>query len=48
MSSLSLARGEKPKVFVAPKRPSSLVMQREAAEKAVSAKAKKTTKKSEE
>ena len=45
MSSLSLARGEKPKVFVAPKRPSSLVMQREAAEKAAKAAAKKEAKK---
>ena len=41
MSTLSLARGEKPKVFVAPKRPSSLVMQRDAAEKAAKAAAKK-------
>ena len=45
MSSLSLARGEKPKVFVAPKRPSTLVMQREAAEKAAKAAAKKEAKK---
>ena len=45
MSSLSLARGEKPKVFVAPKRPSSLVMQREAAEKAAKEAAKKEAKK---
>ena len=45
MSSLSLARGEKPKVFVAPKRPSSLVMQRDAAEKAAKAAAKKEAKK---
>ena len=45
MSTLSLARGEKPKVFVAPKRPSSLVMQREAAEKAAKAAAKKESKK---
>ena len=45
MSSLSLARGEKPKVFVAPKRPSSLVMQREAAEKAAKTAAKKEAKK---
>ena len=45
MSTLSLARGEKPKVFVAPKRPSSLVMQREAAEKAAKAAAKKEAKK---
>ena len=45
MSSLSLARGEKPKVFVAPKRPSSLVMQRDAAEKAAKAAAKKESKK---
>ena len=48
MSSLSLARGEKPKVFVAPKRPSSLVMQREAAEKAAKAAAKKAAKKESE
>ena len=41
MSSLSLARGEKPKVFVAPKRPSSLVMQRDAAEKAAKEAAEK-------
>ena len=45
MSSLSLSRGEKPKVFVAPKRPSSLVMQRDAAEKAAKAAAKKEAKK---
>ena len=45
MSSLSLARGEKPKVFIAPKRPSSLVMQRDAAEKAAKAAAKKESKK---
>ena len=45
MSSLSIARGEKPKVFVAPKRPSSLVMQRDAAEKAAKAAAKKEAKK---
>ena len=45
MSTLSLARGEKPKVFVAPKRPSTLVMQREAAEKAAKAAAKKEAKK---
>ena len=45
MSTLSLARGDKPKVFVAPKRPSSLVMQREAAEKAAKAAAKKESKK---
>ena len=45
MSSLSIARGEKPKVFVAPKRPSSLVMQREAAEKAAKEAAKKEAKK---
>ena len=45
MSTLSLQRGEKPKVFVAPKRPSSLVMQREAAEKAAKAAAKKEAKK---
>ena len=45
MSTLSLARGEKPKVFVAPKRPSSLVMQREAAEKAAKEAAKKEAKK---
>ena len=45
MSTLSLARGEKPKVFVAPKRPSSLVMQRDAAEKAAKAAAKKESKK---
>ena len=45
MSTLSLARGEKPKVFVAPKRPSSLVMQRDAAEKAAKAAAKKEAKK---
>ena len=45
MSSLSLARGEKPKVFVAPKRPSTLVMQREAAEKAAKEAAKKEAKK---
>ena len=48
MSSLSLARVEKPKVFVAPKRPSSLVMQREAAEKAAKAAAKKAAKKESE
>ena len=45
MSSLSLSRGEKPKVFVAPKRPSSLVMQREAAEKAATEASKKSSKK---
>ena len=45
MSTLSLERGEKPKVFVAPKRPSSLVMQRDAAEKAAKAAAKKESKK---
>ena len=45
MSSLSLARGEQPKVFIAPKRPSSLVMQRDAAEKAAKAAAKKEAKK---
>ena len=45
MSTLSLQRGEKPKVFVAPKRPSSLVMQREAAEKAAAEASKKSSKK---
>ena len=45
MSSLSIARGEKPKVFVAPKRPSSLKLQREAADKAAKEAAKKEAKK---
>ena len=48
MSTLSLARGEKPKVFIAPKQKSTLTLQREAAEKAAKAEAKKTAKKSEE
>ena len=45
MSTLTESRGEKPKVFTPPKRPSSLVMQREAAEKAAKAAAKKESKK---
>ena len=48
MSTLSLARGDKPKDFTPPKRPSSLVMQREAAEKAAKAAAKKAAKKESE
>ena len=45
MSTLTESRGEKPKVFTPPKRPSSLVMQREAAEKAAKEEAKKSAKK---
>ena len=45
MSTLSLARGDKPIDFTPPKRPSSLVMQRDAAEKAAKAAAKKESKK---
>ena len=48
MSTLSLARGEKPKVFVAPKQKSTLTLQREAAEKAAKEAAKKSAKKSKE
>ena len=48
MSTLSLQRGEQPREIIEPKHKSTLTLQREAAEKAVSAKAKKTTKKSEE
>ena len=44
MSTLTESRGEKPKVFTPPKRPSSLVMQREAAEAKKAAKKTKTTK----
>ena len=45
MSTLTESRGEKPKVFTPPKRPSSLVIQRDAAEKAAKAAAKKESKK---
>ncbi len=48
MSTLSIARGEKPKVFKLPKRPSTLKLQREAAEKAAKEAAKKESKKESE
>ena len=48
MSTLSLQRGEKPKVFIEPKRKSTITLQREAreaAEKAATEAAKKSSKK---
>ena len=48
MSTLSLQRGEKPKVFVEPKRKSTITLQREAreaAEKAATEASKKSSKK---
>ena len=48
MSTLSLQRGEKPKVFIEPKRKSTITLQREAreaAEKAATESSKKSSKK---